>query len=53
MEYEFSDVQAEIDAQKTAPSARDKVKAFKHLQELFATLPDDIDLDKVREERLK
>ena len=53
LEPEFAAVQAQIDAKKADPSARNKVKAFKHLQELFKDMPDNIDLDKVREERLK
>ena len=53
LEPEFAAVQAQIDVKKADSSACNKVKAFKHLQELFKDMPDNIDLDKVREERLK
>ena len=52
LEPEFAAVQAQIDAQKTGPTVRDKVRAFEHLQELFGFLPGDIDSDKARGERL-
>lgn len=52
-EPESAAVQAQIDAQKEGSPVRDKVKAFQHLRELFKDVsPDDIDLDKAREERL-